>query len=311
MSHYTTLLRWPVEQCEQRATSKLASGQQFHAETYTRLGLADYPIFNEAYRTTLNDKIIRKYYFREIGLETLEQFRWYMRSKMFEIMPYYNQMYESELKAAGIDPFVEIDIARTESWDVAGTRDDTTKATHASTTDVATTADSTGKETTADNAKVDGSTSNTGKADTTTSDNGTTGNRNVFQDTPMSLLDNSSAPTVHGLDYATNVTYDDGTSANTGEEHNTTSGSTTNTQTTVTNGTTDTVKKDTGTSKTGVSANDQGTLDSDTTERGTRTGTEKGRNQNMADLLAKWRSTFVNIDAMILDDLAELFMGVY
>ena len=31
----------------------------------------------------------------------------------------------------------------------------------------------------------------------------------------------------------------------------------------------------------------------------------------MADLLTKWRSTFVNIDAMILDDLSELFMGVY
>lgn len=34
---------------------------------------------------------------REIGLETLELFRYFMRMKMWEIMPYYNQLYKSEL----------------------------------------------------------------------------------------------------------------------------------------------------------------------------------------------------------------------
>ena len=275
MSHYTTLLRWPVEQSEQKATSSLAHGQQFHTETYTRLGLSDYPIFNEAYRSQLNDKIIRRYYFREIGQETLELFRWYMRTKMFEIMPYYNQMYESELRAKGLDPFIDTDVERNETWDVSGTRDDATSATHASTTDSTSSAES------------------SGTATMQASDTGKTANRNVFQDTPMSLLDNTTAPTVQGLDYATNVTYDDGTSENSSNTESNTSDTSSNK------------------SNTGVEASDSGTLDSETTEKGKRAVTENGRRTNIADLLNKWRSTFVNIDAMILDDLSELFMGVY
>ena len=61
------------------------------------LGLDKYPIFNEAYRKTLNDKILDHYRFRESGLETPMLFKLYLNRKMNEIMPYYNQLYESEL----------------------------------------------------------------------------------------------------------------------------------------------------------------------------------------------------------------------
>lgn len=61
------------------------------------LGLDQYPIFDEAYRQSLNDKIIEHYYFREIGLETAGLFKRFLNRKMNEIMPYYNQMYLSTL----------------------------------------------------------------------------------------------------------------------------------------------------------------------------------------------------------------------
>ena len=61
------------------------------------LGLKDYPIFDESYREQLNNKIIQHYYFREIGFETEALFKNRLNQKMNEIMPYYNQMYESEL----------------------------------------------------------------------------------------------------------------------------------------------------------------------------------------------------------------------
>lgn len=61
------------------------------------LGLKDYPIFDENYRETLNNKIIDHYRFREIGLETPMLFKLYLNRKMNEIMPYYNQLYASEL----------------------------------------------------------------------------------------------------------------------------------------------------------------------------------------------------------------------
>ena len=61
------------------------------------IGLKDYPIFMEEHREQLNNKIIEHYRFREIGLETPMLFKLYLNRKMNEIMPYYNQLYESEL----------------------------------------------------------------------------------------------------------------------------------------------------------------------------------------------------------------------
>lgn len=58
-------------------------------------GLNDYPIWNESYRSTLNQKILYHYYENEIGFETANLFKFYLNNKMREIMPYYNKMYNS------------------------------------------------------------------------------------------------------------------------------------------------------------------------------------------------------------------------
>jgi hypothetical protein len=55
----------------------------------------DYPIFDKNYRSVLEKKIIDYYYFREIGLETVGQFKHFLRTRLSVIMPYYNQLYES------------------------------------------------------------------------------------------------------------------------------------------------------------------------------------------------------------------------
>lgn len=61
------------------------------------IALNNYPIFDEGHRTILNNKIIRHYYFREICCDSPERFNFYLETKMDEIMPYYNQLYKSEL----------------------------------------------------------------------------------------------------------------------------------------------------------------------------------------------------------------------
>lgn len=72
------------------------------------IGLDNYPIFDEQYRVVLNQKIIDRFYFREIGAETINMFRHYMARNMNEIMVEYNQLYLSErLK---IDPLNTISI---------------------------------------------------------------------------------------------------------------------------------------------------------------------------------------------------------
>lgn len=57
-----------------------------------------YPIFDENYRSTLNKKILDHYLMNEIGLETPALFNHYLGSKLNEIMPYYNTLYENQLK---------------------------------------------------------------------------------------------------------------------------------------------------------------------------------------------------------------------
>ena len=72
-------------------------------------GLSNYPIFDEGYRSGLNRKIVDRYLNREIGSETVQEFRLWMKRRMNEIMPYYNQMYLSEkLK---IDPLNTISMS--------------------------------------------------------------------------------------------------------------------------------------------------------------------------------------------------------
>lgn len=55
--------------------------------------LTSYPIFDENYRSVLNQKILYHYYENEIGFETASLFRFYLNNKLNEIMPYYNELY--------------------------------------------------------------------------------------------------------------------------------------------------------------------------------------------------------------------------
>ena len=61
-------------------------------------GLDKYPIFDESYRTHLNTAILMHFYFREIGCETAQMFKFFLNRKMSEIMPVYNGYYESARK---------------------------------------------------------------------------------------------------------------------------------------------------------------------------------------------------------------------
>lgn len=131
MSRYTTQLRWVVEQ----ALDDLGVA---HTEDnwhliWDKVGLADYPIFDEGYRDTLNAKIVRHYYTREIGAETVARWRMFVRDAMHLIMPYYNQLYESELLALGMEPLGDRNLSHVEhAW---GTTENMGSGTTESSTD--------------------------------------------------------------------------------------------------------------------------------------------------------------------------------
>lgn len=62
-----------------------------------KVGLDFFPIFDEEYRDILKGKIVDRYWNREIGFETIDLFMMKMRVKLNEIMPFYNQLYDSTM----------------------------------------------------------------------------------------------------------------------------------------------------------------------------------------------------------------------
>jgi hypothetical protein len=216
------------------------------------LGLKDYPIFDESYREQLNNKIIQHYYFREIGFETEALFKNRLNQKMNEIMPYYNQMYESsKLK---IDPLSTIDLE-----EVFSRKSKTTG------------------EGTSSTSGTGNNTNNFNSTDTTDY-----GKISKFSDiaqaqtTPNEILNDK---------YLTSATVDDG------QDKNTNTGTNTSQTESTTSGT----------------STDERNLDEDTTL------TRKGNNgtASESELLNMYRETFLNIDMMIIDDLDELFLGIW
>lgn len=93
------------------------------------IGLDQYTIFNEAYREGLNAKIIDHYWNQEIGTENISMFRFAMRRKMNEIMPYYNEQYKISLLAAGVDPMSTMKIKSISSSEMNGTGAETSSST--------------------------------------------------------------------------------------------------------------------------------------------------------------------------------------
>ena len=71
----------------------------------------EYPIFDNAYKPLLEKKILKHYYTREIGAETVGLWKLWLNQKMNEIMPYYNKLYESEL--IEFNPMYDVDLTTT------------------------------------------------------------------------------------------------------------------------------------------------------------------------------------------------------
>lgn len=81
-----------------------------------------YNIFDDTWNTfipehkaELCDKIIRHYWFNEIGQETPDRFKHYLNEQLALIMPYYNQLYKSELEE--IIPLFNLFIDENENTD--------------------------------------------------------------------------------------------------------------------------------------------------------------------------------------------------
>ena len=148
--------------------------------------MTSYPIFDESYRNTLNNNILHHYYENEIGFETAPLFRFYLNQKLNEIMPYYNELYKVQKKLID-DKLLLNNVNLTET--LSGQNATTTSSTSQST------------------------------------NNGTSNNKNLFQDTPQGQISNTD---IDNQTWATNLTLDRNTTNNTINDSSNATGSGTN-----------------------------------------------------------------------------------
>ena len=195
--------------------------------------LDKYPIFDENYRETLNNKILNHYFDAEIGFETAPLFRHYLLAKLNEIMPLYNIMYEKQ-KDLLENIFGNVNLTET----------------------------------------FEGENSNNSNVSNNSQSN-STGNsnmKNLFQDTPQGELNTTS---INNQKWATNLSLNE----------NNTNGSITDNSTSIgnSNGTNNYIKKIVG---------------------------NNGGKYNI-ELLKEIQNSIINIDIMVINELQDLFMGIF
>ena len=97
MSKYTTQLRFICETLAGLEESVGLTGVDDVINTARPMLFEDYEIFDPLYKPILETKIIKHFYTREISAETYALWKFWLNNKMKEIMPYYNQLYQSAL----------------------------------------------------------------------------------------------------------------------------------------------------------------------------------------------------------------------
>ena len=111
LSKYTTEVRFICENSAGLSESEGADNiDSILDKCWNKVFNFDFPIFDENYRQVLCRKILKHYYTREIAHETVGRWKLALNAKLNEIMPYYNQLYKSELLE--FNPFYDVDLTR-------------------------------------------------------------------------------------------------------------------------------------------------------------------------------------------------------
>lgn len=275
MSKYTTEVRFI---CETAAGLTESAGYSSVNEVIQRAIPSvfnfDFPIYDESYRNVLCTKILKHYYTREIGAETVGLWKLWLDTRLNEIMPYYNQLYKSAM--IEFDPMYDMELTTTYTKENGGTTDVTGETTNNEIRD--------GIRNRAENQ--------TG-ASTQNNQNSNSGvSRDLFSDTPQGALDNLEDET-----YLTNArkiaSEGDSSSDYSGEYQD------------------DRYVDETANDTIERSGTSTGKTVATSTEEYTQTVMGKSGGASYSKRLQEFRSTFINIDAMIIDELKDLFFNLW
>jgi hypothetical protein len=279
MSKYTTEVRYI---CEHYAGLDESKGYNNVAEiiagSRTKIFDFSFPIFDETYRSVLETKILKHYYTREIGAESVGLWKLWLDTRLNEIMPYYNQLYESTL--IEFNPLNDVSLTTDRNGELAGERQDRNGLNE---TNNRTTSNTSHGESTSD-------TSASGTSSGTITEN----KWDYYSDTPQGGINGLDANT-----YLTNARHNTNNETNSSTTSNT--GSVEN-ENDITSSGTDNNTRNVTDNKNSNYSNTEEWLEHITGKRGSTT---------YSKMLQEYRDTFLNIDMKIINDLSDLFMNVW
>ena len=350
MSKYTTEVRYICEQ----AAGRTVSGEYPDIDTiieqaYPKIFDVDnIPVYVQEHKPLLLKKILLHYYSRGIAYETAGLWKLKLNQKLKEIMPYYNQLYKSEL--LDYNPLENVNNTHTHSGDYSDTSKVDNKRSYDNTTVHDNKVDTENTAGQSDKTNFENATAYNSKEETLLKHSKTTNNSNVssnktdtsrdnwtlFSDTPQGGIEGlTNAPVGSGSgdtnNYLTSATHiidkasenaDSNTYGNVTETYNA-----------------DGNKKDTVTVNDAKVDNSRTSFDSSKVDNGHKTdvGTKVDEAQTLDDnlrkdngtdnytnieygkigvetyqeMVLKYRETFLNIDMMIINELKDLFMKVW
>lgn len=310
MSKFTTEVRFICETEAGLSESKGYNDVAQIVEAARTHIFENFPIFDETYRPVLETNILRHYYTREIGFETVGLWKLHLNNRMREIMPKYNKLYESE--RLSFDPLSDTDLTTSKE----GSNDKSS---------VKVSEGEVNKENVREYENSGSSTDETNRTRSNVSENENKVTSDVSangsSETSKSQVDKYSETPQGGItglesgNYLTNARIIDG------NENDKSSSS----QSSVSNGAGKLTENDdeniTGSGSTQSSGNE--TLTSGQTDKRKDSDsansiekyfehiTGKRGGQTYAKMISEYRETFLNIDRMIINDLSDLFFGLW
>lgn len=258
----------------------------------------NFPIFDESYRTVLETKILRHYYTREIGLETVGLWKLKLNTKLNEIMPFYNQLYKSEL--IEFNPLYDVEITRERKTEGKGTKDTENGESRNGENHTDTSQSNANRvtENGVDNGTVNGT------ADGTQNQNTSGSGTNMYSDTPQGAITD-----LQSGKYLTNATVDSATNTFAGASHDSTSQTSENTRNNETNTDGSTDSSNDGDYSSSMDGYSNTTLSNTEDYLEHVIGSNGG--ESFSKRLNDYRATFINIDMMVINELEELFFGLW
>ena len=286
MSKYTTEVRFICEEASGLLESKGYNDiESIIAKAIPKIFNFNFPIFDENYRNVLETKILKHFYTREIGEETVGLWKLRLNTRLNEIMPYYNKLYKSELLE--FNPLYTANLQRTKKSNLDSTRKANENIEGENNTN----------KIANNNVNVNSKESSNVKNEEKENITNVNDKSDLYSDTPQGSLSG-----VENNTYLTNA-------RKTNENTNNTKNNTNNT--TITNSSESSNKESITDETTGIYKRAKGNTDSLLSTEEYIEEIMGYEGTNGSELLQKFRDTFLNIDVMVINELEDLFFQLW